>query len=77
MSIPSKPQSFIRVTALEAKSCLDVAVLAAAGKLVEYVHPPMLSKTFSLRLAFLSKYSCLMQPYAFVPTSFQARFVLV
>ena len=52
-AIPSNPQSFTRVTALLAKRDRDASVLAAAGKFVEYVQPPMLRRTFMLRFAFL------------------------
>lgn len=48
-------------------------MLAAAGKLVEYVQPPMLRSTFIFLFAFFRRYSCLTQPYALFPTSFQAE----
>jgi hypothetical protein len=43
----------ISLTAVDANVARVEAVLAAAGKLVEYVQPPMLRSTFKPRLAFL------------------------
>jgi hypothetical protein len=40
--------------------------------LVDQVQPPIDSITFKLRLAFFNLNSCFTQPYALLPTSFQA-----
>jgi hypothetical protein len=55
MSRPSKPRSASSLTAVEAKVARDDAVLAAAGKLVEYVHPPIERSVLSWRFFFLSR----------------------
>lgn len=45
----------MNVTEDFAKRALLSGVLAAAGKLVDHVQPPMLSMTFMRRLAFFKR----------------------
>src|SRR6478609_4095791 len=74
MSMPSKPQSFRRVTADLAKVDRLAALAAVVAKFVDQVQPPMDSRTLRLRCAFFRRKSCLTHPNALsLSPSSQAR----